>query len=462
MAAVLAALAAGSLFLGFRGPRASGGEPVTHEPQVAAWSGRRVPDALADAVGAVKLPLRVEAALGPHDACAVLRRGEEDLLVRDPGRSLIPASTQKLLTGLAALHVLGPERRLETNVLATGRSGETVERLWLVGGGDPLLMTREYSEFLADRPLTRDHPATLLDELAAEVRAAGIERVEVGVVGDASRHPDAATVPTWKPSYIDDQDVTFLSALTANGGFSEWEGIRRTAPDPAAHAASELQRLLEEGGVEFGGDPASGTAPEGAEAVAAVESVPMAEVVAAMIRESDNLVAELLLREIGLDARGEGSTAAGGAAVRDALEELGVPVEGVALVDGSGLDRGNRATCAATLTALELRSREEFVAVDRGLAVAGRSGTLHRRFIGTDLEGVLRAKTGSLAGVVGLVGLLDETPEVRFSLIANGDFGVTEGAQIQDRLSFAVDAFPFEGADPVLLAPPPARRAASG
>lgn len=461
-AAVLAALSAGSLFLGFRTPEASGAVPVTHDPLVAGWSGRRVPVALADAVGAVQLPLRVDAALGPHDACAVLRRGDENLLVRDPGRSLIPASTQKLFTGLAALEVLGPDHHFVTRVFATGRSGASVERLWLLGGGDPLLMTREYAEFLDDRPLTRGHPATPLDELAAEIRSAGVERVEGGIVGDASRHADALTVPTWKASYIDDQNVTHLAALTANGGFSQWEGVRLTAPDPAANAAAALQGLLEEGGVEFGGDAASGAVPEGAAPIASVSSPPLRDVVAAMIRESDNLVAELLLREIGLAAAGEGTTAAGGEAVVAALDGLGMPVEGVTLVDGSGLDRGNRATCAATLAALELSMREPFRAVDEGLAVAGETGTLHRRFEGTDLEGVLRAKTGTLAGVVGLVGLLDETPEVRFSLIANGDFGVAEGSQIQDRLSFAVDAFPFEGADPVLLSPPPAERVGTG
>lgn len=460
-AAILAALSAGSLFLGLRVPEASGAVPVTHDPLVAGWSGRRVPLALADAVGAVKLPLRIDDALGPHDACAVLRRGDENLLVRDPGRSLIPASTQKLFTGLAALQVLGPDHRFVTRVFATGRAGPSVEGLWLLGGGDPFLMTREYAEFLDQRPLTRGHPATPLDDLAAEIRAAGVERVEGGVVGDASRHADALTVPTWKASYVDDQNVTLLAALTANGGFSQWEGVRLTAPDPAANAASALQGLLEDGGVEFGGDAASGAVPEGAEPIASVASPPLRDVVAAMIRESDNLVAELVLREIGLAARGEGSTAAGGTAVVNILDDLGIPVDGLTLVDGSGLDRGNRATCAATLAALELSMREPFRAVNEGLAVAGETGTLHRRFEGTDLEGVLRAKTGTLAGVVGLVGLLDETPEVRFSLIANGDFGVVEGAQIQDRLSFAVDAFPYEGADPVLLAPPPAERARS-
>ncbi len=455
-AAILAALSAGSLFLGFQVPDVSEPEPVTHDPLVAGWSGRRVPIALADAVGAVQLPLRVDEALGPHDACAVLRRGDEDLLVRDPGRSLIPASTQKLFTGLAALQVLGPDHRFVTRVFVTGRAGASVERLWLLGGGDPVLMTRDYSEFLDGRPLTRGHPVTPLDELAAEIREAGVEQVEGGIVGDASRHADALTVPTWKASYVDDQNVTNLSALTANGGFSQWEGIRLTAPDPAANAASALQGLLEDGGVEFDGEATSGAVPEGAEPIASVASPPLREVVAAMIRESDNLIAELVLREIGLAAVGEGTTAAGGEAVVTALDALGIPVEGVTMVDGSGLDRGNRATCAATLAALELRERDPFRAVDEGLAVAGETGTLYRRFEGTDLEGVLRAKTGTLAGVVGLVGLLDETPEVRFSLISNGDFGVAEGAQIQNRLSFAVDAFPYKGADPVLLSPPPA------
>lgn len=453
-------LAVVSLFFGLRPVTEASAPAPTHEPRVAAWSARRLPHALSDTVGDVKLPVRVEEAVGAHSSCVVMRRASEAVLVRSPETPLIPASTQKLLVGAAALAVFGPDHRFQTEVVAAaGPDGSSVPRLWLVGGGDPVLMVEEYAAHLEARPATRGHAVTPLERLADEVVATGIRRVGRGIVGDATRHSDGHTIPTWKPSYIVDHDVSFISALTVNGGWLRWDPVIETATEPARYAAAELARLLEARGVEVEGEAASGAAPHQRTTVARVQSPPVSELVITMIRESDNLVAEVLTREIGLAANGEGTTAAGTVAIRDALGDLGIDVTGLSLTDGSGLDRNNRATCAVGIGVLDLmRSDERFRALDVGLAVAGRSGTLHRRFEGSPLEGKLRAKTGSLAGVVGLVGVLDVDPQRSFALLVNGDFGVAAGARMQDAIASVVGAFPFEGADPDLLGPPPARR----
>ena len=122
-----------------------------------------------------------------------------------------------------------------------------------------------------------------------------------------------------------------------------------------------------------------------------------------MIRESDNTAAELLVRELGVAERRDGSTPAGTQAVADALPRPGLPTDGLRLGDGSGLEATNQSTCA--LLAAALRTRPS--AAPRTLAAAGRrrrSGTLRCRLVGTPLEGKLRAKTGSLNGVTGLTG----------------------------------------------------------
>ena len=435
-------------------------------PVVAVWSGRRVPVALADAVGAAKLPVRLHEVLDEADACFVMREGRKLTFSMDPTEPKIPASTQKLLTGAAALAVLGPDHRFETTVLAPAKPrGGVVSRLYLVGGGDPVLVAAEYKASLDEDPLTMGHPVTPLEGLADALAAAGVREVQGPIVGDASRHTGGLTVPSWRSTYISDHDVAYLSALTVNGGWSAWDPVKVTASDPGANAAGELARVLAQRHVTVAGGGTSGTTPSDAVEVASVKSPPVAELVAAMIRESDNLMAELLVREIGLARTGEGTTEAGTQAMVDVLRELDIDVAGVALIDGSGLDRGNRATCGSALGALDLRHDDRFAALDAGLAVAGRTGTLHKRFDGTALEGRLRAKTGSLNDVVGLVGVLEGRaagrPDLSFALMANGTGSSANGSALQEAIAETLDAYPFPSADPTVLGPPAARRASS-
>jgi D-alanyl-D-alanine carboxypeptidase/D-alanyl-D-alanine-endopeptidase (penicillin-binding protein 4) len=132
--------------------------------------------------------------------------------------------------------------------------------------------------------------------------------------------------------------------------------------------------------------------------------------------------------------------------VRAVLARLGVPVDGVELRDGSGLAPTNRVTCAALLQVVALGTRPPLDALDRGMPVAGRTGTLVDRYSGTPLEGRLRAKTGHINGVVGLAGVIDAkttaSPQPRFAFVANGSFSTEGGSLLQDRIAKAVDAYP--------------------
>lgn len=459
-ACVLALLAVAGIGTGVESPGRPGPpEPVPdYAPVVAVWSARRLPERLATSISGLRLPLAVEAALGPRSrSCFVLEEGSRRVFAHQARRPLIPASTQKLLVAAAALSVFGPHHRFETRVVATGPLGPTVDRLWLVGGGDPVLAVRGFVTYVRRNPVTRLHPATSLERLADGIAARGVREVGALLV-DPTRHTGSPTVPTWKPSYVADGDVSRLSALTVNGGWEEWKLGRRAAADPAVLAGTELARLLRKRGVTVTGPPVRGRVPAGRTVtVASVRSPSLEEIVAAMVRESDNTVAEILTREVGRARRGRGTTEAGTEAVVEELAALGIDVRGVRLTDGSGLDRGNAVTCQAILQAVDLRHQERFRALDAGLAVAGRTGTLARRLRGTPLEGVLRAKTGSLAGVVGLVGVLDDSPPLTFAMLANGPFSPFEGLTIQERVARVLDDYPFEFGDPAVLAPPPAR-----
>jgi serine-type D-Ala-D-Ala carboxypeptidase/endopeptidase (penicillin-binding protein 4) len=110
--------------------------------------------------------------------------------------------------------------------------------------------------------------------------------------------------------------------------------------------------------------------------------------------------------------------------------------------DGSGLAPTDRVSCTTLLQLIEVTSRPRFAAVDKGLAIAGQSGTLATRFVGDPLAGELRAKTGSIDGVVGLVGRIDGPNDLHFAFVANGDFSTATGERLQAEVAAAVAATP--------------------
>jgi D-alanyl-D-alanine carboxypeptidase/D-alanyl-D-alanine-endopeptidase (penicillin-binding protein 4) len=240
------------------------------------------------------------------------------------------------------------------------------------------------------------------------------------VVGDETRYDTQRYIPTWKPGYIDDFESGPASALVVNDGFVEFRPRHVAAPEPDLHAAGVLTGLLQARGVAIGAGPSEGDAPEGAQMIARVSSPPVAEVVAQMLRESDNLTAELLVKELGRRFAGAGTTAAGIEVVRTALAESGLPIAQLTSVDGSGLDRSDRASCSLLMAALDVSGPTGAVA--GGFPVAARDGTLAKRFQGNPAAGRLRAKTGSLDGVVGLTGFMDPPgggQPLSFSLLMN-------------------------------------------
>ncbi len=124
------------------------------------------------------------------------------------------------------------------------------------------------------------------------------------------------------------------------------------------------------------------------------------------------------------------------------LLALGLPAENLALVDGSGLDRGNRVTCNLLVDTLGLATRPGFAALFDGLPVAGRTGTLIDQFLGTPLVDKLRAKTGSLQGVAGFAGEVATGPVLRFAFVDTGDFAETAAAGIRTKLAGIIGTFP--------------------
>ena len=357
---------------------------------------------------------------------------------RQPTLGLIPASTLKLLTTAAALAELGPDSRFTTDVRAAGPPAADggVGDLYLVGGGDPLLSTAEFASdggYLGQR-----RRSTSIEALADKVVAAGVRRVG-RILGDESRYDSERLVPSWNPRYIANFDVSPLSALVVNKAFTQ-ATPPAVAVSPPAHAASVLAAQLRARGVTVG-DTGAARAPGGTTRITSIDSPPLKEITAEILENSDNLAAELLVKEMGTRPGTPGSTAAGLRAISEKLKQMaGITPEEVTAVDGSGLDRGDRASCAV----LQRVVANGPAGLSEGLPVAGRNGTLFRRFLGTPAAGKVRAKTGSLEGVSGLSGLAtgQHGRDVAFSLIANELPSMSAGAGLQDRVVNVLAGFP--------------------
>ena len=350
------------------------------------------------------------------------------------GRQRILASNTKLFTTAAALARFGVEGTLGTEVLGTGAlEEEGVWRgdLYLRGGGDPTFGSRRFA--------TRSYGGgATVEELAALLADAGIERVTGRIRGDESRHdslrggPDSGYgVSIW---------VGPLSALSYNRGLAD-EGGHAFQLNPPSFAAARLDAALERRGVRVRLKPASGAAPGDAEVLASVDSPPMQSLVRMTNKPSDNFFAELLAKDLAMQVRGRGTTATGARLAAGFARRLGAPAR---LVDGSGLARGNRASPYRVVRLLEaMAGRDEFDAFYASLPVAGVDGTLYDRMRSGPARRRCRAKTGTLSNVSALSGYCTSRSGdlYAFSFLMNGVYP-TGARRLQDNMAQAIAAAP--------------------
>ena len=374
----------------------------------------------------------------PKASCLMVQEGQTVVYERNPDLPVTPASTMKLLTATAVLLRIDPASRLRTRFVAASgpdAAGTVNGDVFVVGGGDPLLATAAFAGHFS-----RPRRTTSVEALADALRAAGVTHITGRVLGDDGRYDRERYAPSWPASYRTDHEAGPLSALLVNDGASSWNGSRETPMgDPAVEGADVIAQQLRARGVAVDGGAGAGTAPPGAVELAGLDSYTVGEIVQSMLVDSNNNAAELLVRELGLRVAGQGTSEAGRRVVLDTLAGLGLPLTGVVMVDGSGLDHGNRVTCRL-LTAL-LTSSPVRALVEAGLPVAATSGTLARRFGGTPVAGRLRAKTGSLQGVSALAGYSSGLSgrQLTFAFEQVG-VGWLQGDRLQEQLRLALVA----------------------
>jgi serine-type D-Ala-D-Ala carboxypeptidase/endopeptidase (penicillin-binding protein 4) len=366
------------------------------------------------------------------------------LLSENGSRPMTPASTTKLATGLAALAVLGQNARFTTKVVRGATTGSIV----LVGGGDPTLAVNPFPARDYPQPATL---ASLAKATARTLKAQGRRTVVLGY--DTSLYTGPGLAPGWPAAYVTGGDVTPIVPLEVDQGRLTRAGqpedsddpynLAARSQDPAAMAASAFTGLLTADGIHVTGPPQPTTTKTTKTTLASVTSPPVSALVAQMLEESNNVIAENLARQVAVAAGQPASFSGAAQAVIKELKRLGVTT-GIRLVDGSGLSPRDSIAPVTLVKVLELAAgNPQYRALLGGLPVAGFSGTLSAGesvFSGISgaALGSVRAKTGNLGTVASLAGLAyDKSGGVLvFALMADQ----VPSAGMLDEAAAAIDA----------------------
>ncbi len=383
---------------------------------------------------------------------------------------LTPASNRKLFTSAVALEMLGSNYVFHTRVLTIEKpdpEGTLHGNLYLKGVGDSLLSPAD------------------LDAMADQVTKAGVKHITGNVIGDGTIFTDGPYGNGWSWDYLSDYYAMQIAGLEVSEGVlavhvtpgtsvdtqaqvtvdqptkylpivNTTRTVAKGAPntcnisrpwdknflivsgdlpigdkadgliavmDPSHYAATVFAETLTRHGITIDDSPITGVTPSSAVVVLAEHSsVPMAQYIAKMNKPSNNLLAESLIRVVGV-VKGKGGDYASGHAVEmPFFQSLGVDTSNLQLADGSGMARRNFVTPRAIAQLLRgMHGRSDWKTYYDSLPIAGVDGSLRNRMKSTKAAGNIHAKDGTLGEVSSLSGYVTgrDGSLYAFSLILN-------------------------------------------
>ena len=282
-----------------------------------------------------------------------------------PDSTRVPASVLKLLTATVAIQYLGTDLRYATTIWRTDVGNEFLIR----GALDPFLTT---SRYISDK-----YGHGYLPSLINKSGASELKKLKIYYEG------------------LYPKDVYNLSVALKN------RGIKSTFVKVTNSKAAEI----------------------GKEELATLDSKPFSKIISHVIMWSDNLVADRLAsaatRSAGYEDDGAGLTAT----FKAVMSGLGVSNQGLKIRDGSGLSKKNQVTARTVVELLiAIKKDPKFASIIAGLPIAGKSGTLEKRFEkAPGAIGMVQAKTGWVNRSVTLAGYAKSgEKEYVFAILADG------------------------------------------
>lgn len=363
----------------------------------------------------VKAPVTIASRLDSLFADSLLRYAQVALYVYDLTadsslyergiqQRMRPASTQKLLTSITALGLLGADYQYRTSLYLAGeRKGQTWQGPVSVKGG-------------LDPAFTRGN----LQKFVSAIKSRNIRVINGPLLLDVSFKDTLEAGAGW----CWDDDNPSLSPLLVNGK-NEFATLFR----------EELQRQ----GIRIAGPDSVAVVPPKAVRIAGCQHG-IATVLRPMMKESDNLMAESMFYQLAARKGKPWATAEDAAKTVKAYIARHVTADAslCRVADGSGLSPYNFVTPEVLVGLLRHADAQAHIreALLPSLPIAGVDGTLKRRMTNTTAQGNVRAKTGSLTGVSSLAGYATAANGHRlcFAIIVQGQRRGAEARSFQDKV----------------------------
>lgn len=298
------------------------------------------------------------------------------------GIPLIPASVMKAVTIGALLRKSGIDYRYKTCVYAQGNITDgTIEGdLLVVGSGDPSLNSTP-----------EPHSPEFIKEIVNALKKRKVDQINGRIVIDQSVFSGASVHPSWAQG-----DLRHAYG-TGSHGFNFENNSRGSSSvsNPSEVFVSKLVSALRAAGISVGNQV--GIKSDRRILVVEHQSPTVDEIMRSCMMRSDNLFAESMLRTLSVLAGKDGSTNSGAEISAGTWRSQKIGMDGVRIVDGSGLSRENRLT--ARFLADVLISMSENVDYVSFFPLAGQEGTLKRFLKDTPLDSYIAMKTGSMNGI---------------------------------------------------------------
>ena len=217
---------------------------------------------------------------------------------------------------------------------------------------------------------------------------------------------------------------TASSAVIVRGQIALGDSATISFPqhDPNTAFVAALTEALAEKGIPVYGQPTADTQNPRVDSLFTIQSVPLKEIMPAIMKPSQNQIAEVFLRTLGLEKAGVGTADSGRRVVERQFAEWKIPADGFIVRDGSGLSRSDLISPEAVVGILDhMRQSPNFTVFYESVPFAGVDGTIRTRMRDTPAQGNLRAKTGTLSMVRSLSGYVKTADGklLQFSILCN-------------------------------------------
>lgn len=386
---------------------------------------------------------------------------------------MLPASTQKVFTALAAKLVLGDSFQFSTALLTNGNiqqnqlNGDLIVKF----SGDPDLTSGQLYNLLAQlkkQQIQKINGNLILDTSVFASHDRGLGWIWNDLTMCFNAPPAAANidnncfyvdldanqsvgenvkinVPSSFPvqifgqvKVVSNSESTYcqLDSVVHDNNRYQLKGCiaRQSKPfglsfavqDPDAYAAAIIQRQLKQLGIQFNGQVQQPQQPQQGKLLAEHRSKPLQELLKKMMKKSDNQIADSLFRTIGYHTyKRPASFQLGAMALKQALNKVGIKFGNSIIADGSGLSRHNLVDPQTMLQTMEyIIKNEHTLKLMETFPTAGVDGTLSGRggLIQAPLINNVSAKTGALKGVYNLAGFMTNArgEKIAFVQFING------------------------------------------